>query len=46
MLDLYEELLQVIRKLEQERIDYALCGGLAMAVYEDIQKLGGGHETR
>ena len=37
MLDLYEELLLVVRKLEQERIDYALCGGLAMAVYEVIR---------
>ena len=37
MLDLYEEMLQVVRKLEQERIDYALCGGLAMAVYDVIR---------
>ncbi|MDZ7761749.1 MAG: hypothetical protein U5L00_16020 [Desulfovermiculus sp.] len=37
MLDLYEEMLQVVRKLEQKKIYYALCGGLAMAVYDVIR---------
>jgi hypothetical protein len=34
MFDLYEELRKVIAAFEQKRIDYALCGGLAMAVYD------------
>jgi len=33
MLDLYEELKAIISALEENGIDYALCGGLAMAVY-------------
>src|SRR4051794_8438750 len=33
MIDLYEELKAVIQKLETEEVPYALCGGLAMAVY-------------
>jgi hypothetical protein len=37
MLDLYAELLHIIRKLEQESISYALCGGLALAVYDIIR---------
>jgi hypothetical protein len=33
MLDIYEELRRLVELLEAERIDYALCGGLAMAVH-------------
>jgi len=34
MLDLYEELRKLIAGLDAKEIDYALCGGLAMAVYD------------
>ena len=34
MFDLYEELRKVISALDKNQIDYALCGGLAMAVYD------------
>lgn len=37
MLDIYEEMLLLVRRLEQERIDYALCGGMALAVYGVIR---------
>jgi hypothetical protein len=37
MLDVYEELLQITVKLDQRGIDYALCGGLALAVYDVIR---------
>ena len=33
MLDLYEELRSLIAALDAHKIDYALCGGIAMAVY-------------
>ncbi len=33
MLDLYQELRSLIARLNEERIDYVLCGGLALAVY-------------
>jgi len=33
MLDLYEELKTLVRHLNEAKIDYALCGGLALAVY-------------
>ena len=33
-MDILEELKAVIARLDQEGIDYALCGGLAMAVYD------------
>src|SRR3990172_6670657 len=33
MLDLYVEFRQLVLRLHQEDIDFALCGGLAMAVY-------------
>ncbi|MEW6752489.1 MAG: nucleotidyl transferase AbiEii/AbiGii toxin family protein [Candidatus Latescibacterota bacterium] len=33
MLDLYEELRALVTSLADRRIDYALCGGLAMAVH-------------
>ena len=33
MLDLYEELKAVVHALTLDSVDYALCGGLAMAVY-------------
>ena len=33
MLDLYHELQAIIGALDKRKIDYALCGGLAMAVY-------------
>ncbi len=32
-MDLLEELTHLLRRLEDERIAYAVCGGLAMAVY-------------
>ena len=32
-MDLYAELVSVVEAFEKERIDYALCGGLAVAVY-------------
>jgi hypothetical protein len=34
MFDLYEELRKVIAAFDKNKIDYALCGGLAMAVYD------------
>lgn len=33
MFDLYEEFKSIISALDEEKIDYALCGGLAMAVH-------------
>jgi len=33
MLDLYEELKTLIHRLQEVEIDYALCGGLALALY-------------
>jgi len=33
MLDLYDEFKAIIGALSQRQIDYAVCGGLAMAVY-------------
>lgn len=33
MFDLYAELRKVIAALNERQIDYALCGGLAMAIY-------------
>ncbi len=33
MIDLYEEFKLVVTALAEKGIDYALCGGLAMAVY-------------
>jgi Nucleotidyl transferase AbiEii toxin, Type IV TA system len=33
VLDLYEELAAIVAALDERRIDYALCGGLAMAVW-------------
>jgi len=32
-MDLFEEFSQLVAKFRKEKIDYALCGGLAMAVY-------------
>lgn len=32
-MNLFEEFLQLTSKFETEKIEYALCGGLAMAVY-------------
>ena len=32
-MNLLEELISLISKLKQEKIEFALCGGLAMAVY-------------
>ena len=34
MFDLYEELRKVTSTLDRHQIEYALCGGLAMAVYD------------
>ncbi len=33
MLDLYEELSGLVKAIENHRIDYALCGGIAMAIH-------------
>jgi hypothetical protein len=33
MLDLYEELKSIVQKLNESRVDYALCGGLALALF-------------
>jgi len=33
MFDLYDELTRVIEALENARIEYAVCGGLAMAIW-------------
>jgi hypothetical protein len=33
MLNLYEEFKLLVAKLSEQNIDYALCGGLAMAIY-------------
>lgn len=33
MLDLYEELKELITQLKNAKLNYALCGGLALAVY-------------
>lgn len=32
-MDILEELRELIKKLNEEEIEYALCGGLAMAIY-------------
>jgi hypothetical protein len=34
MFDIYDEFRQLIAALDAHQIDYALCGGLAMAVYD------------
>lgn len=34
MLDLYEEFRLLIGALDEHKVDYALCGGMAMAVYD------------
>ena len=34
MLDLYEELRKLVGALDEHGIDYALCGGIAMAIYD------------
>ena len=33
MFDLFDELRKVIAALDEHQVDYALCGGLAMAIY-------------
>jgi Nucleotidyltransferase of unknown function (DUF6036) len=33
VMDILDELKNLINKLNEERIEYALCGGLAMAIY-------------
>jgi hypothetical protein len=33
MLDLYDEARALVRALDEQRVEYALCGGLAMAVH-------------
>jgi len=32
-MDLFDEFSKLIKEFEKEKIDYALCGGLAMAIY-------------
>jgi hypothetical protein len=34
MLDLYEELSKLIAEFDRHQIDYALCGGIALAIYD------------
>lgn len=34
MLDLYDELTKLIEALERASIDYAVCGGIAMAIWQ------------
>ena len=34
MFDLYEEFRKLIEALDKRQVDYALCGGIAMAVYD------------
>jgi hypothetical protein len=34
MFDLYDEFRKLIAALDEHQIDYALCGGLAMAIYD------------
>jgi len=34
MFDLYDEFRKLIAALHEQQIDYALCGGMAMAVYD------------
>jgi hypothetical protein len=34
MIDLYDEFRRVIEVLDEHKVDYALCGGMAMAVYD------------
>ena len=34
MLDLYEELRKLIAEFDRHKIDYALCGGIALAIYD------------
>jgi hypothetical protein len=44
-MDIYDELRKLLQRLERDRVPYALCGGLALAVYgivratEDIDLL-------
>jgi len=33
VIDLYEELRTLVGKFEEAKIDYALCGGMALAIY-------------
>jgi hypothetical protein len=33
MIDIYDELRDLVAKLEEHKIEYALCGGMAMAVH-------------
>jgi hypothetical protein len=34
MIDIHDELRQLIAKLDEQNIEYALCGGMAMAVHQ------------
>ena len=33
MLDLYDELTRIVDALNEKKIDYAVCGGIAMAIW-------------
>src|SRR4030081_3896701 len=37
MFDLVEELRKLIAAMDEQSIDYAICGGLAMAVYDQAR---------
>jgi len=34
MLDLYNEFRQLVGALDEQAVDYAICGGMAMAIYD------------
>lgn len=37
MLDLYDEFIAVVKALDEAKVEYALCGGLAMAAYDVVR---------
>ena len=37
LFDIYDELKQILSSLEKAEIDYALCGGLAMAIHGNVR---------
>jgi len=39
MFDLYYEFRKLVEALDEHQIDYALCGGLAMAVYDRARQI-------
>ena len=39
MLDLYDELTRLIIALENASIEYAVCGGIAMAIWQSVENV-------